>query len=190
VSSHDASDGRRASGRTRTVLRTLLACSLGVGAALLVACGSSNKSLIPAASAGPLTEDVEAVEAAAKNGNCGDTNTKLGKLEGDFVALPSTVNRGLRNTLRQGITNLRKVASELCAQRLVNTNTNTTQTKTETTPAPTTKTETSTTQTTPTTPPSEEEEEPGGTPAPGEGNGGPGGEGDGNGTPGGQEAGK
>ncbi len=189
----------RSPSRTAAVLRLTLACLLGVAAALLIACGSSGKGLIPAAQAGPLQQDFEEVEQKAQtaNGNCTATEAALLKTDQDFAALPTTVDSGLRNTLRQGITNLRKVALEQCAQPLVQTTTTgttpkttTTQT-TPTTTTPTTTTPTTTTPTTTTTAP-ETPGPGGGTPAPGEegagSEGNPGGAGGVN--PGGQEAGK
>jgi hypothetical protein len=193
-------------GRLRTraarAARPLLAAALGVAAALLVACGSSGNGLLAASQGGPLESDIEAVDQAAQagNGNCAATESALLKTEQDFAALPSSTDSGLRNTLRQGIENLHKVAIEACRQPLVQTETTTTpKTTTTTTPPPTT-TETQTTPTeTQTTPPSEEGESGagGGTPAPGEGPGRAPGEGsggagaeEGSGGPGGSEGGK
>jgi outer membrane biosynthesis protein TonB len=187
-------------------MRLGLTAALPIAAALLLmGCGSSGKGLISAAAAGPLKSDIEAVDLAAQegNGNCTATEAALQRTEQDFAALPASTDSGLHNTLRTGVANLRKVASELCRQPLVNTTT---------TPS----TSTTTPTTTKTTPPAEEEEKEkakateeekakeeteqtpggpgGGTPAPGEGAGqGAGGavpeEGTGNGA-GGQESGK
>ncbi len=159
-------------------LRVPLAGLLGVSAALLVACGSSGKGLIPSASAGPLQSDFEAVAQAAESGegNCTATEAAIEKTESDFAALPSTVNAGLRKTLNVGIANLRRRALALCAQPLSQT-TSTTKTSTGTT----TPTTTTSTQTTPTTTTAHTETTPttptqttptattpgGGTPAPG-----------------------
>jgi len=106
-------------------LRAALAGALGALAALLVACGGSSAGLIPVANAGPLQSDFEAVAQAAQtgNGNCTETEAALAKTEQDFAALPSSVDSGLRNTLRQGIANLRIRATALCAQPLSQTNT-------------------------------------------------------------------
>lgn len=157
--------------------RLATAALLGVGAALLVACGTSGTGLIPAASAGPLQSDFEAVSQAAQNGNgnCLATESALGKTEQDFLALPSTVDAGLRGRLREGIANLRKVALQMCAQHSASATTATTQTTstpsvtttTQTTPSTTTTTNTDTTAptTTSTAPPNNG----GGTPAPEEG---------------------
>jgi cell division septation protein DedD len=159
--------------------RLLPAALLGAAAAGLVACGSSGGGLIPAAQAGPLQVDIEAVEKAAEegNGNCAATEAALLKTDQDYAALPLAVNSTLRGKLRLGIENLHKVAREACAQPLGGTTT----TQTPKTPAPTTTTQTTptpkttTTNTTPTTstPPVHEHEEAehgagGGTAAPGE----------------------
>jgi hypothetical protein len=152
----------------------VLAALLGVAAALLVSCGSSGKGLIPAANAGPLQADFEAVDQAASNGNgsCTETEAAIAKTEQDFNALPVNVNAGLRSTLLKGISNLAARARTLCAQPLGGTTTGTTATTTETTTTATTPTETqpTTTTTTPSTStPSTTGGTGGGTPAPGEG---------------------
>jgi cytoskeletal protein RodZ len=160
--------------RGRLLLRILLTGLLGVAAALLVACGSSGKGLIPTANAGPLQSDFEAVAQAAESGegSCTPTEAAIAKTESDFAALPSSVDKGLRKTLSVGIANLRHRALALCAQPLPSTSTTstpTTTTSTQTTPTTTT-TDTETTPTTPTTstpaPPTATTPG-GGTPAPG-----------------------
>lgn len=156
-----------------------LAALLGVLAALLVGCGSSNGKLIPTADAGPLQSDFEAVAHAAEtgDGDCAGTEAAIAKTEGDFSALPAGVDSGLRETLRNGIDNLRSHALALCAQPLAQTTTTNTTPKTTT---PTNTTSTQTTTTTTTTPPTETTTEPptettttggagGGTAAPGTG---------------------
>jgi hypothetical protein len=164
-----------ANARLSVLTRVLLAALLGVSAALIVACGSSTKGLIPAGSATPLQNDVDAVEAAAGSGNgdCGPTEAAIVKLEQDYAALPQSVNGGLRNNLHQGVSNLHKKALEACAEPLAGTTgtTTTATTKTETTPPATTtaKTETTPPEENPVEQPSESHGEGGGTPAPGEG---------------------
>ena len=158
-------------------LRVLLAGLLGVSAALLVACGSSGKGLIPTANAGPLQTDFEAVAQAAESGegSCTATEAAIEKTESDFAALPATVDAGLRKTLSVGIANLRHRALALCAQPLPQTtsttktsSTPTTTTSTQTTPSTTTThTETTTTPTTPTATTPTATTPGGGTPAPG-----------------------
>jgi hypothetical protein len=171
---------RRSSGTRRArftragAMRFSLSTLLGVLAALLVACGSSGKGLIPTGDAGPLQSDFEAVAHAAEtgDGNCSETEAALLKTDQDFAALPASLDAGLHNTLRQGIENLRTRALALCAQPLpqstdTSSTPKTTTSTTTTTPA---ETQTTTTQSTPTTttPPSASGPG-GGTPAPGEG---------------------
>jgi cytoskeletal protein RodZ len=161
------------SARGHLHLRILLAGLLGVSAALLVACGSSGKGLIPSANAGPLQSDFEAVAQAAQSGegNCTATEAAISKTESDFAALPATVDAGLHKTLSVGIANLRRRALALCAQPLPQatstTSTPTTTTSTQTTPTTSTQTETSTAPTTSTTTPPTATSPGGGTPAPG-----------------------
>lgn len=161
--------GRRAS----PVLRAALALALGALAAILVACSGSGKGLIPVADAGPLQRDFEAVAQAAENGNgsCSSTESALLKTERDFSALPSSVDSGLRSTLRQGIDNLRSHALDLCSQPLPSSTLSTSAPKTTTTTSTPTTTPTET-QTTTTEAPPPETPEPsgpgGGTPAPSE----------------------
>jgi cytoskeletal protein RodZ len=157
------------------LIRLLLAGLLGVLAALLVGCGSSGKGLIPAANAGPLQSDFEAVAQAAQSGegSCTATEAAIAKTETDFAALPGTVDSGLHKTLSLGIANLRSRALALCAQPLPQTTTTktttpTTATSTQTVPTTTsTHSETTATSTTPPTSPPTATTPGGGTPAPG-----------------------
>jgi cytoskeletal protein RodZ len=165
------------SARGHPHLRILLAGLLGVSAALLVACGSSGKGLIPSANAGPLQSDFEAVAQAAQSGegSCTATEAAIAKTETDFAALPTTVDSGLHKTLSLGIANLRRRALALCAQQFPQTTsttktstTPTTATSTQTTPTTTsTPTETTATSTTPATSTPTATTPGGGTPAPG-----------------------
>ena len=117
-----------------------------------------------------------AQDAEAGNGSCTTTEAAILKTEQDFSALPVSVDSGLRQTLRQGIENLRTRALVLCAQPLAqtaatNTTAKTTTTNTTTPPTTTTATTPPTTTAT-TTPPSTTPTSTtpgGGTPAPGEG---------------------
>jgi hypothetical protein len=186
-----------------SLLRVLLTISLGVLAASLISCSSSGKGLIPVSDAGPLQGDFEAVAEAAENGDgsCTKTESALLKTDQDFAALPTSVDAGLRNTLHQGIENLRSRSLALCAQPLPQATVTTTTPKTTSTTTTTpTETESTETQTTP-TPETEGPSGPGGgTQAPGETHVGEaeGGIGAGEGaggaapgaSPGGQEAGK
>jgi hypothetical protein len=166
---------RRPSPRA-SILRLALAGLLGVAAALLVSCGGSSAKLIPVADAGPLQSDFETIaqDAEAGNGSCTTTEAAILRTQQDFNALPASVDSGLRQTLRQGIENLRTRALVLCAQPLAQTTPTSTTPKTTTTSTATTPTNT-TTQTTTTPPTTTPATTPtdttpgGGTPAPGEG---------------------
>jgi hypothetical protein len=167
-----AKRSRTPTGARRHAPRLLLAGLLGLASGFVIACGASNRGLIPLSSAGPLQNDFEAVRKAAEagNGNCTATEAALLKLAEDFSALPATVDANLRNTLRQGIDNLRSRSLALCTQPLGGTTTASpkTPTTTTTTPPTTVPTTTTTTPTTPTTEtPGESGGTGGGTPAPG-----------------------
>lgn len=148
----------------RAATRTPLAALLASAAALLAACGGSGRGLIPEANAGPLRADFEAVAQAAQSGNgsCTGTEAALGKTEKDFLALPASIDRGLRGRLQEGISNLRQRAMAMCAQPVPTvTSTTSTSTTPSTTPAQTTPTTTPTSTPTTATPSNEG----GGTPA-------------------------
>jgi hypothetical protein len=161
------------------LLRFALACGLGVTSAVLVSCGSSGKGLIPAADAGPLRSDFEAVasDARAGGGSCAATEAALAQTEHDFNALPATIDSGLRERLEEGIKNLRTRALEMCAQPVAQTNATGTSapttTGTQTQSTTPTVTQTTTTQTAPPTTPTTTSTPGtgGGTPAPNQGEG-------------------
>jgi hypothetical protein len=175
----------------RNLFRLIPAGLLGVGAAVLVSCGSSGKGLIPLANAGPLKNDFQAVLQAAQEGNCAATEAQIRKTEHDLRALPSSVDGGLRGRIAEGVTDLNARARVLCAQPPAQTTTTKTETTTATTPPatttstqPTATTGTPTTTTPSTTQPSGEEgatRAPGGEGRPEEGEEGAGGQGRGNG---------
>ena len=173
----------------RSLIRLTPAALLGVGAALLVSCGSSGKGLIPLKYAGPLEGDFQVVLQAAQegDGSCTVTEAKVRKTEHDLRELPASVDGGLRGRLAEGVANLSIRAHELCAQPLAQTTTTST-TRTSAPPAITTQTNPTTPATTPTTgttttPTTSQPEEPeGGTQAPGLGNGNGNGNGNGRGN--------
>ena len=160
----------------RNLIRLIPAGLLGVGAAVLVSCGSSGKGLIPLAYAGPLQSDFQAVLRAAQegDGSCTSTNAKIAKAEHDLRALPATVDGGLRGRLAEGVANLAVRARTMCTQPLSPLTTTTSTTATTPPPTSTTPSTTSTapTATTPTStaPPPPPSGEGGATRAPGTGN--------------------
>jgi cell division septation protein DedD len=125
-------------------LRLLLAGALGVGAALLVACGSGGANLIPVANAGPLQNDFNAIAYAVANGNCAAATSALQRAHSDAAALPSTVDPRVKNRINEGLADLDSTAPSECAKN---------STSTQTTSAPPTATQTTSTQTTTTAPP-------------------------------------
>jgi hypothetical protein len=125
---------------------------LGVGAALVVACGGGSK-LLPAQNASQLRSDFDAVAAAVSTGSC-DTALKsaVAATGTDIAALPSTVDPRLTASLQSGVRTLTNRAAVECKQQSTTsttTTTDTTPTVTQTTQTQTntTPTQTSTTQT-------------------------------------------
>src|SRR5262249_5519901 len=162
--------------RVSTRIRGIVAAGApGLAWSSLASCGSDGEGLIPSANAGPLKGDFEEVAQAARSGggDCTATEAAIAKTQHDFGALPATIDSGLRDKLEAGITNLRKIALEACAQPHTQTNPTTTTPRTTattqsaaSTPSVTqTSTSETSASTTTSTPPGA-----GGTPAPGEGN--------------------
>lgn len=137
----------------RSAIRFLLAGGLGAGCALLVACGSSGKGLIPASNAGPLTNDFDAIGAAVAAGDCAATDQALARAQRDFAALPSTVDAGLRQHIRDGLNKLQDSAPSQCASQSSQSQTTQSTATTAPTTTQTTTTTPSTSTTTTTSPP-------------------------------------
>jgi hypothetical protein len=122
---------------------------LGVGAALLVACGGTTK-LIPAQNASQLTTDFDLVASAVAAGHCGPTlTTAIAQTRSDLASLPTTIDPRLASALQAGARTLTQRAQVECTQQSTTT-TPTTTTPTTTTPTTTTPTTTTPTTTTPT----------------------------------------
>ncbi len=143
----------------RGAIRLGLAGALGATCALLVACGSSGKGLIPSTNAGPLSSDFDSVSQAVSAGDCAATQRALDQARRDFNALPAGIDAGLRANLRQGLTNLEQIAPTECARtqsqsqtsQTTSSQTSSTTTSSTTSTTPTTSTTTTSTTTTPTT---------------------------------------
>jgi hypothetical protein len=151
--------GRR-SARRRGSLRLGLAGMLGVGAALLVACGSSSSSLIPAANAGPLQSDFDAIQSSVQSGDCTETKSEVQKTQADLAALPGTINPQLLETLTTGVQTLAARAATECKQPATTNTTTTGQTSTPTQTQTTTDTNTNTTPTNTNTQPTDTNTQP------------------------------
>jgi hypothetical protein len=137
----------------RFALPYMLALVLGVGSAVLAACGSSSgdrKEFIPQRSADRLSSALSDVRSAVDDGNCEDAARAIARARGVLVNLPSAVDDRLVARLRQGIENLQSIAPDECEQNQQDTTSTETTTET-TTPETTATTDTNTTPETDTT---------------------------------------
>jgi cell division septation protein DedD len=114
--------------------RLSLGAVLGVGAALLVACGASSTQLIPAGDAGHLQTDFDAIASSVQGGDCAATRHGVQQAQQDLAALPGTVSPRLLATLTTGVHTLAARAGTECK---LNTNPATTTTGQTSTPTPT-----------------------------------------------------
>jgi hypothetical protein len=135
----------------RHTLPYLLALLLGVGAALLAACGQGTRGGIPAADASSLNRELEGVRSGVADGHCGQLATQLRAIDTRVDRLPRSVDPKLVQALRDGADRLQRRAVSECNTNSLpaDTATQTTPTVTETTTAPDTTTQPDTT-TTPT----------------------------------------
>lgn len=135
-------------------LAYLLVFALGIGAAGLSACGSgSSKALIPAADAGLLQDDFDAVAAAIADDDCPRASSAVDRAQARVDSLPRSTSQRLRQRLRDGLGTLRRQAAAECVAPVETTTTETLPTDTTTTetlPTETLPTETTPTETLPT----------------------------------------
>jgi hypothetical protein len=141
-----------------TMLRVLpyaIALLLGVGAAVLAACGESTRGGIPAAEASNLKSQLEDVRQRVADGRCAELDEQLRRVDDGIDNLARSVDARLVRSLSNGANRLRQTALEECNDNRVQTQTETEPTVTETQPPEPTTTETETTppETTTTTPP-------------------------------------
>jgi hypothetical protein len=140
-------------------VRLPLAFVLGIAAALLVACGSSNQKLLPPVSADRIKNHLAEIRQALDQQDCQKAEAGVQTLYSDLARIPPTVDRRLRTRLREGIDKLSARVPIDCQQPTTTTDTVPTTTApaptTETTPTDTTTTETTTTETTTTPPPTD-----------------------------------
>jgi TolA-binding protein len=129
----------------RRALPFLLALLLGVGAALLAACGQTTRGGIPAAAASDLNRQLEDVRERVADGRCEELAGQLRQVNTRIDNLPRSVDARLVQALRDGADRLQRTAVEDCNANSVPTVTETTPTVTETAPPETTTTETQTT---------------------------------------------
>ena len=130
----------------------VLALVLGLLAAFAAACGEEDRGLLSSGRADSLKSSLDDVEEFVANGRCSQAAAALADVRRKIEALPASVDRQLRQRLREGAENLATVSPGDCRD---NAQTETDTTTTETTPTetvPPTTTETTPTETTPTTP--------------------------------------
>jgi len=131
----------------RKVAAILLALSLGLASAFLVACGDRNK-LLPQSDASAINDKLDSVASAVAARDCTTALDAVNAAERQAQSLPGKVDPKLQATLQANLEHVASRAQTACTQS--------TQTKstvlTTTTPTQTTQsTETTTTQTQPTT---------------------------------------
>jgi len=134
----------------RRTLPVAVSLLLGIGAALLAACGGSVKGGIPPASAGELKSQIGDVRKAVDDGRCNDLSGQLRQVDDGISALPDTVDADLRRALEDAGDTLRSRAQDECEDDDAETTTTETEpepeTPTDTTEAETTPSETTTTE--------------------------------------------
>jgi TolA-binding protein len=128
----------------RRALPYVLALLLGVGAALLAACGETTRGGIAAADASDLKRQLEDVRGRVADGRCDDLGGQLRQVNTRIDELPRSVDARLVASLRDGADRLQRRAVEDCNANSVPTETETAPTVTETAPAETTTTQTET----------------------------------------------
>jgi len=137
----------------RKAAAILLALSLGLSSAFLVACGDRNK-LLPQSDASAINDKLDSVASAVAAHNCTTALDAVNAAERQGESLPGKVDPKLQATLQANLEHVASVAQAACTQSTQTKSTvSTTTTPTQTTQTETTQTETTTTQTTQTSPP-------------------------------------
>lgn len=135
----------------RAPLPHLVALVLGVGAAVAVGCGDRS-NLIPASRADDLTQQLADIKSRIADGKCDGITDDVRKFRTSVTSLSGSVDRRLRQRLREGADSLLDQAADECAAvragQTQTETTDTTETQTETTPTETVTTVTTQTQTT------------------------------------------
>ncbi len=135
----------------RSPLRALLAGSLGLASAFLVACGGGS-GLLSGRQASSLNAQLDQVSAAVSSGDCGTATDAANQFVTLVSTLPPSVNRTLVNNLKQGASTVAVLAARDCHQTSTATTSSTTSSSTTTTTSSTPTTTTSTPTTTTSTP--------------------------------------
>jgi hypothetical protein len=137
----------------RRAVAILLALSLGLSSAFLVACGDRNK-LLPQSDASAINAKLDSVASAVAARNCTAALDAVTAAEGRAQSLPGNVDPKLQATLQANLEHVASRAQAACTQSTQTRSTvSTATTATQTTATETTQTETTRTQTTQTRPP-------------------------------------
>jgi len=133
--------------------RILLTLALAAVAAGFAGCGSSGQK-IPMSNASDLIARLhEAQLRSSGKPDCnGLTSDTIPALQAGVTALPPKTNKDIRDTLKEGIDNLRNLVQAKCSQQSTTSSTSTTSSSTSTS-TPTTTTTTTTSTSTPPPPP-------------------------------------
>src|SRR4051794_35232148 len=122
----------------RRAAAILLALSLGLSSAFLVACGDRNK-LLPQSDASAINDKLDSVSSAVAAHNCTTVQDAVNAAERQAQSLPTTVDPKLQATLQANLEHVATVAQAACTQ---STQTTPKTVSTATTPTQTTQTET------------------------------------------------
>lgn len=152
----------------------ILACALGVACALaLVSCGGSDKGLLPGTTASEIVKNIDLAQQKLDEQDCGAVRDYAQTISDEVTNLPASVDKDLRQSLRQGAGRLQSLADDGCQlatteapttdsttptevttdEPTTDATTNATTPTDETTPQTPTGVSTQSTPTTPTTPP-------------------------------------
>lgn len=128
------------------ILVIVLALSLGIAAATLVACGQKKGKLLTPASADALIEELDRIEARFDADDCSGAELALAGAEDNAAALPENTDQNLRDSIDESLQRLGNLLQEECAV----TTATTTRTQPKTVTVETETVETVTTEETPT----------------------------------------
>jgi hypothetical protein len=132
----------------RRAVAILLALSLGLSSAFLVACGDRNK-LLPQSDASAINDKLDSVSSAIAAHNCTTAQDAVSAAERQAQSLPATIDSKLQATLQANLEHVASVAQAACTQSTQTKSTvSTTTTPTTATTQPTTATTQPTTATT------------------------------------------
>lgn len=129
-----------------------LTSAFALTAVLLAGCGDRS-ALVPGDDASRIQADLDSLQSFVSSGDCTQATEALRQLTNDAARLPVTVDRRLRERIREGVQALAAQAPAACADaRTEQQQTETQTTDTQTTTAPDTETTPGTETTTETTP--------------------------------------